>query len=61
VQDAKDRAELLQAASRQAIIDAHWRERLAEEQLRREELERRSFHKAPGDPDFNPSATSGDR
>jgi hypothetical protein len=55
-QDAKDRSELvarMQAAQRQAAIDVAWEQRRAEQELRRDEAERRSFHKAPGDPDFS--------
>jgi hypothetical protein len=60
-QDRRDRAELMRAAGRQAIIDAAWEEKRATEQARREELERRSTtHKGVGDPDFNLSGTGGD-
>jgi hypothetical protein len=38
---------------RQAIIDAQWEMMLIEKQRIREEAERRSFHKAPGDPDWS--------
>jgi hypothetical protein len=38
---------------RQAIIDQHWERMLYEKELLREEAEKRSFHKAPGDPDFD--------
>jgi hypothetical protein len=30
-----------------------WERTLIEKEYRREKAERRSFHKAPGDPDFN--------
>ena len=53
-QDRRDRAELIAAerARRQAIIDAHVEQKLFEKELAREQAERSSFHKAPGDPDF---------
>ena len=47
-------------ARRQAIIDAQREVRLIERECAREQAERRSFHKAPGDPDFNLRATGGD-
>jgi hypothetical protein len=37
---------------RQAIIDAQWELTLLEQERRREQAERRSFHKVPGDPDW---------
>jgi len=40
-------------AHRQAVVDETWERKLADEQHRREQAERRSFHKAPGDPDWN--------
>ena len=39
-------------ARRQAIMDAQWELTLIEKELRREEAERRSFHKASGDPEW---------
>jgi hypothetical protein len=39
-------------ARRQAIIDAQWEQKLIEQQWRREKAQARSFHKAPGDPDW---------
>jgi len=39
-------------ARRQAIMDAQWELTLIEKEHRREEAERRSFHKASGDPDW---------
>ena len=38
---------------RQAILDQHWQAMLDEKALLREEAEKRSFHKAPGDSDWN--------
>jgi hypothetical protein len=38
---------------RQAILDQHWQAMLDEKALLREEALKRSFHKAPGDPDWN--------
>jgi hypothetical protein len=38
---------------RQAVIDEHWERMLFEKQLRQEEALKRSFHKAPGDPDWS--------
>ena len=38
---------------RQAIIDQHWQAMLDEKELLRKEAEARSFHKAPGDPDWD--------
>jgi hypothetical protein len=38
---------------RQAIIDQTWERMLLEKELLREEALRRSFHKAPGDPDWS--------
>ena len=37
---------------RQAVIDQHWQAMLDEKELLRKEAERRSFNKAPGDPDW---------
>jgi hypothetical protein len=37
---------------RQRQIDWVWEWNLLQKQLRREEAERRSFHKAPGDSDW---------
>jgi hypothetical protein len=39
-------------AHRQAIIDACWELKLIEQEHRHEQAERRSFHKAPGNPDW---------
>jgi hypothetical protein len=39
-------------AYRQFIVDLVWERTLAERQHRREVVERRSFHKALGDPDW---------
>jgi hypothetical protein len=50
-QDARDRAELVRQ-NRQAVIDLFHEAKLAEEQQHREQAERQSFHKAPGDPDW---------
>jgi hypothetical protein len=38
---------------RQQIIDQTWERMLLEKEMLREERERRSFHKAPGDPDWS--------
>jgi hypothetical protein len=38
---------------RQAIIDQQWQAMLDEKEILRAEQERRSFHKAPGDPDWS--------
>jgi hypothetical protein len=38
---------------RQAIIDAFAEAKLDEKEYRREQAERRSFHKAPGDSDWD--------
>ena len=38
---------------RQAIIDQHWQAMLDEKAALAEEAARRSFHKAPGDPDWS--------
>jgi hypothetical protein len=38
---------------RQAIIDAQWQAMLDEKELLRQEAAKRSFHKAPGDADFD--------
>jgi hypothetical protein len=38
---------------RQAIIDQQWEAMLIEKTRIREEVERRSFHRAPGDPDWS--------
>ena len=52
---ARQRADAIAAERmrRQAIIDAFAEAKLDEKEYRREQAERRSFHKAPGDPDFN--------
>jgi hypothetical protein len=42
----------LELIRRQAIIDQHWQAMLDEKALLRREAERRSFNKAPGDPDW---------
>ena len=47
-------------ARRQEIIDAQWEAHLLALEHRRAQAERSSFHKAPGDPDFNLLATGGD-
>ena len=39
--------------ARQAIIDGQWELKLIQKEHAREEAERRSFHKAPGDADWN--------
>jgi hypothetical protein len=51
-QDAKDRMER-EREYRQYLVDEAWERRVADEQQRRKQAERRSFHKAPGDPDWN--------
>ena len=38
---------------RQCVIDAQWEKTLAEREHRREQAERRSFHRAPGDTDWD--------
>jgi len=42
----------LELIRRQAIIDQHWQAMLDEKEMLRREAERRSFNKAPGDPDW---------
>jgi hypothetical protein len=37
---------------KQAVLDMHAEQKLAEKEYRREQAERSSFHRAPGDPDF---------
>jgi hypothetical protein len=37
---------------RQALLDQHWQAMLDEKARLREEAERQSFHKGPGDPDW---------
>ena len=51
---ARDRAEAIAAERmrRQAVLDAHAEAKLIDEQLRRAEAERMSFHRAPGDADW---------
>jgi hypothetical protein len=54
-QDRRDKAALIEAerlAYRQQVIDAHWEDKLIEEQRRRKQAER-SCHRGPGDPDFD--------
>jgi hypothetical protein len=36
----------------QGLLDELWERKLIERELKREEAERRSFNKAPGDPDW---------
>jgi hypothetical protein len=40
-------------AFRQHVIDLHWEARVINQQHRREQAERRSFHKAPDDSDWD--------
>jgi hypothetical protein len=51
-QDAKDRMER-EREYKQMVLDAFAEGKLIDEQRRRAQAERRSFHKAPGDADFN--------
>ena len=43
----------LELARRQAAADQAWELKLIKQEHRRGQAERRSFHKAPGDPDWN--------
>jgi hypothetical protein len=54
-QDRRDKAALIEAerlAYRQQVIDAHWEDKLIEEQRRRKQAER-TCHVGPDDPDFD--------
>jgi hypothetical protein len=58
-EDSPPKISPLELARRQTIIDAQWELTLIEKEHRREQAERRSFHRAPGDLDFNLFATGG--
>jgi hypothetical protein len=52
VQDAKDRM-AREREYRQYFLDRHYEAKLDEKEYARAQAERRSFHKAPGDDDFD--------
>jgi hypothetical protein len=52
MQDRLDRKER-EREYLQYFLDRHHEAKLAEKEQARAAAERRSFHKAPGDPDFN--------